>query len=52
MDAASVYRKDYGKTQTLTRSCGTVEIRRPRVRSPEARFEGRILPCSRNDPGR
>jgi putative transposase len=44
VDAADGYRNGYGKARTLTLSCGTVEVRRPRVRGLEARFESRILP--------
>jgi len=44
VDAAAGYRNGYGKARTLTLGCGTVEIRRPRVRGLEARFESRILP--------
>jgi putative transposase len=38
------YRNGYGKTRRFTMSLGTVEIRRPRVRSLDERFESRILP--------
>jgi len=36
------YRNGYGKTRRFTMSLGTVEIRRPRVRSLDERFESRI----------
>ena len=39
-----VYRNGYGKTRRLAMSCGTVEVRRPRVRGLEERFESRVLP--------
>lgn len=38
------YRNGYGKPRRLTLSCGTVTVRRPRVREAEARFESRVLP--------
>jgi putative transposase len=44
VDAADGYRNGYGKTRRLTLSCGTVELRRPRVRGLEERFVSKILP--------
>lgn len=44
VDAAEGYRNGYGKTRHLTLSCGTVELRRPRVRGLEQRFVSKILP--------
>lgn len=38
------YRNGYGKRRRFKMSVGTVEIRRPRVRSLDERFESRILP--------
>ena len=38
------YRNGYGKPRRFTMSLGTVEIRRPRVRDLDERFESRILP--------
>ena len=38
------YRNGYGKPRKLTLSAGTLELRRPRVRGLEQRFESRILP--------
>jgi transposase-like protein len=38
------YRNGYGKPRRLTLGAGTVEIRRPRVRSTEERFQSRVLP--------
>ena len=38
------YRNGYGKPRQLTLSCGTIEVRRPRVPGLEERFESRILP--------
>lgn len=44
VDGVSGYRNGYGKPRRLTLSNGTVEVRRPRVRGTEERFESRILP--------
>lgn len=44
IDAMGGYRNGHGKPRKLSLSCGTVELRRPRVRGLEARFESRILP--------
>ena len=41
MDAPGGY---YGKERRLTLSCGTIKLRRPRVRDLEERFESRVLP--------
>lgn len=38
------YRNGYGKPRRLSTSCGTIAVRRPRVRGLEERFESRILP--------
>ena len=38
------YRNGYGKRRRFTMSLGTVEIRRPRVRNLDERFESKILP--------
>lgn len=38
------YRNGYGKPRRLTLSCGTIQVRRPRVRDLEERLESRILP--------
>ena len=38
------YRNGHGKPRRFTMSAGTVEIRRPRVRNFDERFESRILP--------
>lgn len=46
-DAPPVYRNGYGKERRLTTSCGTITVRRPRVRGLAARFESRLLPCFR-----
>ena len=44
VDAVEGYRNGYGKTRHLTLSCGTVELKRPRVRGLEERFMSKILP--------
>ena len=38
------YRNGYGKPRRLTLSSGTIQVRRPRVRNVEERFESRVLP--------
>lgn len=38
------YRNGYGKERKLTLGCGTITLRRPRVRGLEERFESRVLP--------
>jgi transposase-like protein len=44
VDARPGYRNGYGKPRRLALSCGTVTVRRPRVRGLEARFVSRVLP--------
>jgi putative transposase len=44
LDSQPVYRNGYGKGRKLTLGCGTITVRRPRVRGLEKRFESRILP--------
>ena len=44
VDAAPGYRNGYGQPRKLTLGCGTIRVRRPRVRDLEERFESRILP--------
>jgi transposase-like protein len=44
-DEQKGYRNGHGKPRKLTMSCGTIEVRRPRVRDVEERFESRILPA-------
>lgn len=44
VDSTSGYRNGYGKPRKLTTGCGTISVRRPRVRNLEQRFESRILP--------
>ena len=47
VDAPSGYRNGYGKTRRLSMQGGTVEVRRPRVRGLEEKFESRVLPMFR-----
>jgi len=44
IDSPSTYRNGYGKERNLTLGCGTITVKRPRVRGMEERFESRILP--------
>lgn len=44
VDAPPGYRNGYGEPRRLAMSSGTVEVRRPRVRGLEGRFESRVLP--------
>jgi putative transposase len=44
VDSSPAYRNGYGKMRRLTLGCGTVPVRRPRVRGLEDRFESRVLP--------
>jgi transposase-like protein len=39
-----VYRNGHGKRRRLSMSCGTIEVRRPRLRGLEERFESKVLP--------
>ena len=45
VDAPGGYRNGYGKERRLTLSCGTIKLRRPRVRDLEERFESRVCRC-------
>lgn len=38
------YRNGHGKPRKVSLSCGTIEVRRPRLRDLEEKFESRILP--------
>jgi len=38
------YRNGHGKPRKVSLSCGTIEVRRPRVRDLEEKFESRVLP--------
>ena len=44
VDAGEGYRNGYGKKRRLTLSCGTVDLKRPRIRGLEERFVSKILP--------
>ncbi len=44
VDGAAGYRNGYGKRRRVAMMCGTVVVKRPRVRGLEERFESRILP--------
>lgn len=44
VDAAEGYRNGHGKVRRLSMMAGTIELRRPRLRGLEQRFESRILP--------
>lgn len=44
VDGPAVYRNGHGKPRRLTLGCGTITVRRPRVRGLEGRFESRVLP--------
>lgn len=44
VDSRPGYRNGYGKPRKLSLSCGTVTVRRPRVRGLDERFESRVLP--------
>jgi putative transposase len=43
-DSEVAYRNGYGKERRLTLGCGTITLRRPRVRGLEGRFESQVLP--------
>ncbi len=44
VDAPEGYRNGYGKPRKLALTCGTITVRRPRVRSLAERFVSRLLP--------
>ncbi len=44
LDGPPAYRNGYGKRRSLTLGCGTISVRRPRVRGLAERFKSRILP--------
>jgi transposase-like protein len=44
VDSSPAYRNGYSKERKLTLGCGTITLRRPRVRGLEERFESRVLP--------
>lgn len=43
-EAPAGYRNGYGKPRKVALTAGTIEVRRPRVRNLEQRFESRVLP--------
>ena len=43
VDQEQGYRNGYGKPRRLTMGAGTVELRRPRLRGTEERFDSRVL---------
>lgn len=47
VDAPAIYRNGHGKPRRLAMMGGTIEVRRPRLRGLEERFESRILPLFR-----
>jgi transposase-like protein len=44
VDGSVAYRNGHGKERKLTLGCGTIALRRPRVRGLEQRFESMVLP--------
>ena len=44
VDSHSGYRNWYGKPRRLRLTGGTIEVKRPRIRDLEERFESRVLP--------
>src|SRR5271167_5273186 len=44
VDAPAGYRNGHGKTRRLSMMAGTIEVKRPRIRGLEERFESRLLP--------
>ncbi len=44
VNAPAGYRNGHGKTRRLSMMAGTIEVKRPRVRGREQRFESRLLP--------
>jgi len=44
VDAPAGYRNGYGKERRLALTCGTMTVKRPRVRGVEEAFESRVLP--------
>jgi transposase-like protein len=44
VDGSPAHRNGYGRERKLTLGCGTIALRRPRVRGLEQRFESRVLP--------
>jgi transposase-like protein len=44
VDSSPGYRNGYGKERKLTLGCGTITVRRPRLRGLLERFESQVLP--------
>ncbi len=44
LEAPAGYRNGHGKARRLSMMAGTIEVKRPRVRGLEQRFESRLLP--------
>lgn len=44
VDSRAGYRNGYGNERKLTLSCGTISVRRPRVRDSDEEFESKVLP--------
>jgi transposase-like protein len=44
LDTPRAYRNGYSKRRRLTLGCGTITVRRPRVRGLAERFKSRVLP--------
>ena len=39
-----IYRNGHGKVRSVSVSCGTIQVRRPRIRNLSEQFESRVLP--------
>jgi transposase-like protein len=44
IDDPPTYRNGHGRARKLSMTCGTIEVKRPRVRGLEDRFESNVLP--------
>ena len=51
LDAPRGHRNGYGKLRKLSLTSGTIEVKRPRVRGLDERFESAILPLLRRSKG-
>lgn len=47
-----IYRNGYGKPRRVSVSCGTIQVRRPRIRNLSEQFESRVLPLFRRQSQR
>ena len=52
VDAPAGYRNGYGKPRRLTLGCGTIQVKRPRLRDVEERFESGLLPLFKRESKR